>query len=61
MSYCVCLLIVMSNILSYRVFLGGGGLMSYLCYLCLFQHVLTMCVTWKVSYKRQEMLIIDVT
>ena len=38
-----------------------GGLMSYLCYLCLFQHVLTMCVTWQVSYKRQEMLIIDVT
>ena len=35
--------------------------MSYLCYLNLFacggvQHVLTVCVTWRVSCKRQELL-----
>jgi hypothetical protein len=38
-----------------------GGLMSYLCYLCLFayseiKHVLYIRVTWRVSYKRQELL-----
>ena len=36
------------------------GLMSYLCYLCLFtycgvRHVLTTLVTWRGCYKRQEM------
>ena len=35
--------------------------MRYLRYLCLFaysgvQHMLTICVTWWVSYKRQELL-----
>jgi hypothetical protein len=38
-----------------------GGLMSYLCYLCLLayseiKHVLYIWVTWRVSYKRQELL-----
>ena len=84
MSYCVCLLIVMSNILSYRVFLssevwydfhinalfGFSPLYQLVCrrahvlsmlFVFLVQHVLTMCVTWQVSHKRQEMLIIDVT
>ena len=40
---------------------GGGGLMSYLYYLCFsvytgFQHVLTIWVTWWASYKRQKLL-----
>ena len=38
-----------------------GGLMSYLCYLCLFLHLCPICldyiwVTLRVSYKRQELL-----
>ena len=38
-----------------------GGLMSYLCYLCLLayseiKHVLYIWVTWRVSYKRQGLL-----
>jgi len=37
--------------------------MSYLCYFCLFvysgvKHILTICVTWRVSNKRQELLIL---
>jgi hypothetical protein len=38
-----------------------GGLMFYLCYFCLLvysgiKHVLTIWVTWRVSYKRQKLL-----
>ena len=37
-----------------------GWLMPYLCYLCslhsAFQHILIIWVTWRVSYKRQELL-----
>ena len=47
---------------SIRVYLQVfvGGLMSYLCYLYLFtysgtKHILTIWVTWRVSYKEQEL------
>ena len=43
------------------VWLFAGGLLSYLRYLCLLAHrgvhyVLTICVGWRVSYRKQEQL-----
>jgi hypothetical protein len=57
--FCLCLRVVMSNIVSYHMSLCSVYrvvISSTISAHCGVQHILTIWVTWRVLYKRQELL-----